>query len=83
MGSLAISTIFFSLMAALFASDRIGDATASLPTALRGLAQVSIGAVDAAAARLPSPAEAHLVSRRMRSRPPWATGCWLPRRSLC
>jgi Na+/melibiose symporter-like transporter len=43
-------------------SSRIGAATASLPAALRGLVETSVGGADAVAARLPSPAGAHLAS---------------------
>jgi EmrB/QacA subfamily drug resistance transporter len=43
-------------------SSRIGDATTSLPPALRDPVQASIGAADAVAARLPSVQGAHLAS---------------------
>jgi len=59
-GALGVAVIG-SLIDTVYTS-RIGDATAGLPPALRGLVEQSVGAADAVAARLPSSVGAHLAA---------------------
>jgi EmrB/QacA subfamily drug resistance transporter len=59
-GALGVA-IVGSLIDTIYTS-RIGDAAAALPEILRGPVEASIGGADAVAARLPSPAGAHLAS---------------------